>query len=246
MNTPYTYLLGWKNLNLYYYGVRYSKNCHPDELLVNYFSSSKVVQKMINENILPDIVEIRKTFKSPGKARIWENKVLRRLNVINDNKWINKTNNISIKPQPGKSNPMYGRSGNKHPLFGKTLSEETRHKIGQKSRLKKGNMPEGFSEKMRKINTGRKHSEESKNKISKALEGRSFTKKHKENISKNHANVSGQLNPMYGKKHSKALIKKWQKERKGKMWITNGSAKKLVSKKESKKYLLDGWRLGRK
>lgn len=33
----------------------------------------------------------------------------------------------------------------------------------------------------------------------------SLSKKHRENISKNHANVSGENNPMYGKKHTDAV-----------------------------------------
>lgn len=32
-NTPYTYLIGWPNLNKWYYGVRYAKNCQPIDLL---------------------------------------------------------------------------------------------------------------------------------------------------------------------------------------------------------------------
>lgn len=246
MNTPYTYLLGWTKENLYYYGVRYKKNCHPNELLNNYFSSSKAVKKLINEQKMPDVVQIRKIFTTSEQARLWESKVLRRLKVVNDKKWINKTDNISIKPQLGKENAMYGKKGKKHPLFGKSPSQETRRKIGEKSRLKKGKMPEGFSEKMKKINIGRRHTQDAKQKISKALKGRVFSEEHKKNISKNHANVSGELNPMFGKKQHEKLIKKWQKERKGKIWVSNGRKTKLVKKNELSKYLSDGWQQGRK
>jgi hypothetical protein len=34
-NTPYTYLIGWSNQNKYYYGVRYAKDCHPNDFWDN-------------------------------------------------------------------------------------------------------------------------------------------------------------------------------------------------------------------
>jgi len=40
-NLPYTYLIGWSNLNTWYYGRRTSKNCHPSDLWQKYFTSSK-------------------------------------------------------------------------------------------------------------------------------------------------------------------------------------------------------------
>ena len=42
---PYTYLIGWKEKNLWYYGVRYSKDCDTNDLWESYYTSSKYVQK---------------------------------------------------------------------------------------------------------------------------------------------------------------------------------------------------------
>lgn len=53
---------------------------------------------------------------------------------------------------PGKLNPMYGRTGSKHPLYGKPRSEEVKEKI-------------------RKSLQGFRHSEESKKKMSKNRRG---------------------------------------------------------------------------
>ena len=51
--------------------------------------------------------------------------------------------------------------------------------------------------------SGYKFSEESKQKIgektSEALKGRQFSEEHKQKMSENHADVSGEKNPMYGK-----------------------------------------------
>lgn len=93
---PYTYLIGWSKLNLFYYGVRFSKNCHPDDLFKTYFTSSSEVKKIIIEHGNPNIIQIRKTFESAERARLWEHKVLTRMKVASDEKWINKTEVLPI------------------------------------------------------------------------------------------------------------------------------------------------------
>lgn len=94
--TPYTYLIGWTKENKYYYGVRYAKDCDPSELWVKYFTSSKHVKNYANKHGAPDLIEIRKIFNTVDKATIWENKVLKRLNVVEDKRFLNATNNIAI------------------------------------------------------------------------------------------------------------------------------------------------------
>jgi hypothetical protein len=94
----YTYCIGWTENNVSYYGVRYAKNCHPSDLWVTYFTSSKFVKIQREQYGEPDIIQIRKTFgDNPEKAKLWEDKVLRRLDVINKDKWLNKTKNDSFK-----------------------------------------------------------------------------------------------------------------------------------------------------
>lgn len=96
-NTPYTYLIYCIPTKQYYYGVRYSKNCNPEDLWKNYFTSSKYVKNLIlkygKENFT---YEIRKTFKTIYSARKWEQNVLTKLNVAQRNDFINKTNNSLI------------------------------------------------------------------------------------------------------------------------------------------------------
>lgn len=96
MNVPYTYLIGWSTLNKWYYGVRYAKKCHPSDLWSPYKTSSKLVAKFILLHGEPDVVVIRHTFASVDKARLWEQKVLIRLNVIKNEKWINGHNTIAF------------------------------------------------------------------------------------------------------------------------------------------------------
>lgn len=89
---PYTYLIGWSELNLYYYGSQYSKKCNPNNLFNTYFTSSKTVHNLIKTHGLPDIIEIRKVFTTKDSALIHEHKVLRRLNAKNRKDFLNKSN----------------------------------------------------------------------------------------------------------------------------------------------------------
>lgn len=245
MTIPYTYLIGWKLYNKFYYGVRFAAGCTPSDLMVTYFTSSKVVQKMITEYGLPDIIKIRKQFDNSNSARSWENKVLRRLKVIESEGWINKTNNKAIQPMPGTLNPMYGKIGELSPRFGTAHSDNTKKIIGEKSKLKRGNMPPGFSEKMRQIVTGRKHNEETKRKISENLSGREFTSEHKESIKKNHADASGINNGFFGKSHSANQREEWSNMRKGKVWVNNTIQRKLIVKEDLDYFINAGWKKGR-
>jgi hypothetical protein len=93
---PYTYVIGWSSIKKYYYGVRYAKNCNPSDLWVSYFTSSKQVAYYRKQFGEPDIIEIRKTFIDIDTARLWEHKVLKKLKVIDNEKWLNQTNNISF------------------------------------------------------------------------------------------------------------------------------------------------------
>ena len=142
----YTYLIGWSNLDKWYYGVRYAKLCHPTELWNSYFTSSKHVKSFREEYGEPDVIEVRKEFSDANKARNWETKVLKKLKVVNNENFLNKTDNISIATEAalrgglkstnkgsiredvsernsnmvGSKNPMFGRTGELAPNFGRT------------------------------------------------------------------------------------------------------------------------------
>jgi len=88
---PYTYLLKHIPTNKYYYGVRFRR----------YGKKSF-------------IFEIRKTFKTKQDAINWENKVLRRMKVVQREDFLNQSDNKYVDPKllskirKGKNNPMYG------------------------------------------------------------------------------------------------------------------------------------------
>lgn len=105
---PYTYLIGWSERNIWYYGVRYSKKCKPSDLFVSYFTSSKLVEKLRAELGPPNIIQVRKIFSCPRLARDWEIKVLRRMGAVNSNNFLNQHDKLAppINQMFGSSNPQ--------------------------------------------------------------------------------------------------------------------------------------------
>lgn len=93
----YTYLIGWSKLDKFYYGVRYARDCNPNDLWKSYFTSSRFVKELRINCGEPDVIQIRKTFGDDAiSAKEWENNVLNKLNVIKSNKWLNKSRNNSF------------------------------------------------------------------------------------------------------------------------------------------------------
>jgi hypothetical protein len=88
---PYTYLLRNKITGERYYGVRYALGCDPAELWVSYFSSSGHVSQRIKEHGLESFeFEVRRVFSEAKQARDWEERVLRRLDVLHRADWLNQ------------------------------------------------------------------------------------------------------------------------------------------------------------
>lgn len=94
---PYTYCVFNKVTKQRYYGVRFAKNSNPQELWKTYFTSSKYVHKLIKQYGIDSFdYRVRKTFINKQSAILWENKVLRRLNVLNKPTWLNRSTNKAI------------------------------------------------------------------------------------------------------------------------------------------------------
>jgi hypothetical protein len=113
---PFTYLVKHIPTNRYYYGVKFKKGCHPNDLWTKYFTSSKKVKGLIKKYGKKSFqFEIRKTFKTAQQAMAWEFKVLRRMKVVERKDFLNQSDNKRIDPKllskmrMGKGNPMYGK-----------------------------------------------------------------------------------------------------------------------------------------
>ncbi len=116
--TPYTYLIGWSNYNVWYYGSRYGRRCHPSDLWVSYFTSSEYVKEFRERVGEPDVIQIRRVFDSISATTNFENTVLRRLKVtLAPQQWLNKRadsfknlDTLHINYRFGTNNPMHGKS----------------------------------------------------------------------------------------------------------------------------------------
>lgn len=133
---PYTYLLIHKPTKSYYYGVRYAKGCHPNDLWVSYFTSSRHVRGLINKYGEDSFeCQVRRVFDNVDSARRWESKVLKRMKVVIREDFINKTDNVSIDPAMA-SKGMRGKTGNRCPAYGRKnpiLSALNSLKVGDKN-----------------------------------------------------------------------------------------------------------------
>lgn len=90
--TPYTYLIGWSKLNLWYYGKRTAKGCHPNDLFKTYFTSSNVVKKLRQSNGDPDVITIHMIFNSISDCHLQEEMFLNTVNAKDNIKYLNMTN----------------------------------------------------------------------------------------------------------------------------------------------------------
>jgi hypothetical protein len=143
--SPYTYLIGWSRLNTWYYGVRYARKsqclyesgCHPDELWVTYFTSSKHVKDFREKHGEPDVIQVRKTFPSDSSksqedekelarsALLWEEKILIRVGAIHKDMWINKSIAGHFRTTESNPNPLKGKTYEE--VYGVEKSEEWKH-----------------------------------------------------------------------------------------------------------------------
>jgi hypothetical protein len=142
---PYTYLIGWTNHNKWYYGVRYAQDCNPNDLWNTYFTSSKHVKEFRKQFGEPDIIEVRNIFTSKDSAILWEERVLQKMNVRNNDAWLNK-NDCSAPPI---------MKGSEHPLYNVGHTDQTKQKISMKNKGRLKGRPQSEEHK-RKISEARK------------------------------------------------------------------------------------------
>jgi hypothetical protein len=172
MSIFFTYLIGWKKYDRWYYGVRYSKKCNPNDLWNTYFTSSKHVRQFRKEFGEPDVIEVRHTFTSKESAVLWEERVLKKMNARSNEKWLNK-NDASAPPV---------MTGEDHPLYGVGHTEEAKRKVSISNKGKTKGIPKSEEHK-RKISEARKRNwatnSELKKRMSEMNKGNTYGKAHK-------------------------------------------------------------------
>jgi hypothetical protein len=172
MTTPYTYLIGWTKHDVFYYGVRFAVDCHPNDLWVSYFTSSKKVKALRHDYGEPDIITVRKTFTEARSARLWEAKVIKRLNMPSSAKWLNMSDHNDKFYHEGPRGSFTDDHRRKLSEAAKKRKLTPEHKAKlQEGRRNSKNSPEHAAAVIAS-RIGSKHSEESKKKMSIAAKAR--------------------------------------------------------------------------
>jgi hypothetical protein len=239
----YTYILVHKTSGKFYYGVRYSKNCDPDDLGVKYFSSSKMVKTIIkNEGKDSFHYKVRKIFDDRRKAIEWENKILKKfykhplcLNQCALRGWysddvIEKIKQTRLSDIDDNGLNSYKRAGRKLSITLSTEEHRKRQSVRMLKILARPDFKAKSKERMKHNNPSTL--KENKIKISNSL--KEYYETHE--------------STMKGKKHSFQTLK-LLKEKKmgrnnpcyGKIWVNNGIKNLRVYKDE----IPDGYVSGR-
>lgn len=158
--TPYTYLIGWKEHNIWYYGVRFAKKCHPSDFWVTYFTSSKYVKEFRAKNGEPDVIQIRKTFINRDSAQRWEIKVLQRMNAINDVRFLNKAIGKSLQDYENRKKIMLEKYGIENSSQLPGVADKISKSL--KGKQKTENHKQNLKESHRKPETKELHSQNTK------------------------------------------------------------------------------------
>lgn len=87
---PYTYLIGWRKLDIWYYGARYKQGANPSDLWNPYKTSSDVVNAFIEANGDPDVIRVHKVFKTRNETLEYEERFQLRVNAVHSPRWLNK------------------------------------------------------------------------------------------------------------------------------------------------------------
>lgn len=207
--------------------MRYAHGCCPADLFVKYFTSSKEIRSIIAfEGTQSFQYQIRKICRTREQALKWENTVLRRMKVLTDTRFFNKTNNFAIAPRYGIDNHMFGKVS---PTKGIPRTLEVKLKIS-------------------KTQTGKIRSSETRQKMSKSKQGQirgPLSNEHKSKISaakigipksaeskaKQSATMKGRPSPNKGKRLSDEQKQLLSSIHTGKTHSDESKLKMSVSKK---------------
>jgi hypothetical protein len=132
IHIPYTYLITHIPSGMKYYGVRYAKNCSPEDLWKTYFTSSTKIKKLIEKDGKNAFVaQIRKTFTNDKDAILWETRVLTKLKIPYNTRYLNKGKNHPLS-QSEKEEAMFREYGVKNAMQSPDIRKKATATIIQK------------------------------------------------------------------------------------------------------------------
>ena len=193
MYKGYTYLIGWKNLNTWYYGRRTANICPPvDDFWKKYKTSSEYVREFIANHGEPDYKKIRLTSFNKEIIIRCEERILKKFNCAKSDNWLNKTDNKNFfhhqkhsdktkeKIRKKRKNQIITEETRKkisQKLKGRVFSDDHKRKISERSKIQRHS--EETKQKMSEIAKHRKHSVETKEKMSSIRKGKPWSQKRR-------------------------------------------------------------------
>ena len=225
----------------------------------------KAVAKYGTENFNKELLEeCNSKEELDDKEKFW----ILKFNAIEDESFYNLANGANGSAKGSKRSEETKRKQSEKAKL-RSLDEDTRKKISKTissqcwvndGHIETKATKETLDEYLNKgFVLGRlPFSEDTKHNMSVSFTGRTHTEETKQYISKI---TSGDHNPFYGKKHSEISKKKMSErargrkasiqtkqllssQRLGRKWINNGKENKFVKPDDLEKYLLNGWLLG--
>jgi hypothetical protein len=151
----YTYLIGWRKFDRWYYGSRVANKLPPEnDFWKIYFTSSPAVKQFRTLHGEPDVIRIHKVFSNKEQTIDYEYRFIKKVDGVCSDRWFNKAypghipggtpaqiaaikgkkqsaetcEKRSVKLS-GAGNPMYGKFGADSPRYGKTLTPEQVEKL---------------------------------------------------------------------------------------------------------------------
>lgn len=198
----YTYIIGWRNLDVWYYGYRTRKPSN--DLWIKYFTSSKYVDDFRKEFGEPDVIRVHKIFDSKDEAIAHEQKFLKRVNAVRSDRWLNR----NIAGAEFRSPDKFSDASRKK------MSESAKGRVPWNKGLKGLQKPSVETiEKRRQKLIGQKRSIEQRQRISESLKGKLLSEEHKTKLKQ--SSQKGKVGPNKGRKFSEEHRRKLSESHKG-------------------------------
>jgi hypothetical protein len=166
----YTYLLGWREHDVWYYGYRGANKVAPENDLPFYLSSSEEVYDMIRLHGYPDVERVHRLFHTKDEAKDHETKFLARVNAVRSSRWLNKHDGganwgvARFFSDEHRRRISEAKMGHKHSDEAKQAMSES-HKEYMQTDEGKLHLAKMIANRDPLANVGRKMSEESKQKM---------------------------------------------------------------------------------
>jgi predicted transcriptional regulator len=101
--TPYFYVLREVSTGNLYAGVKFARGCKPCDLLTTYFTSSKIVKRLLATNPQSFVIDRIKIFPTKEEAIAYEKRFLSKVKAHKSAKWYNQSISGAVHPDLLKS-----------------------------------------------------------------------------------------------------------------------------------------------